>query len=222
MTYPVLHDQHHLRRTRATSLHLSGTTDQPDRHRDRHAGAHMVPDDTQRVREMASPAGFEPATFRLEGGCSGPLSYGDSLAVQVTRERGGPTADWIAPRVSPHRTSARPTQTGPSTAAHAPDNLISLRDSFGVYLAASGSPKRREWPGSRRPPEASRAHRERSRPASPVFVPQAARGATDAGDRLGASWGCEPDAGTDPGTIGRFLSERLPDRGANQVPEDDR
>ena len=26
---------------------------------------------------MASPAGFEPATGRLEGGCSGPLSYGD-------------------------------------------------------------------------------------------------------------------------------------------------
>ena len=27
---------------------------------------------------MASPAGFEPATGRLEGGCSGPLSYGDN------------------------------------------------------------------------------------------------------------------------------------------------
>ncbi len=27
---------------------------------------------------MASPAGFEPATGRLEGGCSGPLSYGDA------------------------------------------------------------------------------------------------------------------------------------------------
>jgi hypothetical protein len=25
---------------------------------------------TRRVRELASPAGFEPATFRLEGGCS--------------------------------------------------------------------------------------------------------------------------------------------------------
>jgi hypothetical protein len=28
---------------------------------------------------LASPAGFEPATFRLEGGCSGPLSYGDAV-----------------------------------------------------------------------------------------------------------------------------------------------
>ncbi len=27
--------------------------------------------------DIASPAGFEPATGRLEGGCSGPLSYGD-------------------------------------------------------------------------------------------------------------------------------------------------
>ena len=27
--------------------------------------------------EVASPAGFEPATGRLEGGCSDPLSYGD-------------------------------------------------------------------------------------------------------------------------------------------------
>ena len=27
---------------------------------------------------LASPAGFEPATGRLEGGCSGPLSYGDA------------------------------------------------------------------------------------------------------------------------------------------------
>ena len=26
---------------------------------------------------LASPAGFEPATGRLEGGCSSPLSYGD-------------------------------------------------------------------------------------------------------------------------------------------------
>jgi hypothetical protein len=26
---------------------------------------------------VASPAGFEPATGRLEGGCSDPLSYGD-------------------------------------------------------------------------------------------------------------------------------------------------
>ena len=25
---------------------------------------------------MARPAGFEPATYRLEGGCSNPLSYG--------------------------------------------------------------------------------------------------------------------------------------------------
>ena len=32
----------------------------------------------RRAREMASPAGFEPATGRLEGGCSGPLSYGDN------------------------------------------------------------------------------------------------------------------------------------------------
>ena len=30
-----------------------------------------------RQAELASPAGFEPATGRLEGGCSGPLSYGD-------------------------------------------------------------------------------------------------------------------------------------------------
>ncbi len=28
------------------------------------------------VREMARPAGFEPATTRLEGGCSIQLSYG--------------------------------------------------------------------------------------------------------------------------------------------------
>src|SRR3954463_13141310 len=33
-------------------------------------------------RWLASPAGFEPATFRLEGGCSGPLSYGDVLAAE--------------------------------------------------------------------------------------------------------------------------------------------
>ena len=29
---------------------------------------------------IASPAGFEPATGRLEGGCSGPLSYGDPFS----------------------------------------------------------------------------------------------------------------------------------------------
>ena len=27
----------------------------------------------------ASPAGFEPATYRLEGGCSIQLSYGDFI-----------------------------------------------------------------------------------------------------------------------------------------------
>ncbi len=32
---------------------------------------------------MASPAGFEPATGRLEGGCSGPLSYGDVVRCSV-------------------------------------------------------------------------------------------------------------------------------------------
>lgn len=30
------------------------------------------------THDMASPAGFEPATLRLEGACSGPLSYGDA------------------------------------------------------------------------------------------------------------------------------------------------
>ena len=35
---------------------------------------------------MAPPAGLEPATVRLEGGCSGPLSYGGSR-----RERTGAT-----------------------------------------------------------------------------------------------------------------------------------
>ena len=30
-------------------------------------------------REVARPAGFEPATIRLEGGCSIQLSYGRSI-----------------------------------------------------------------------------------------------------------------------------------------------
>src|SRR5882762_5527965 len=35
--------------------------------------------------ELASPAGFEPATFRLEGGCSGPLSYGDAARARCAK-----------------------------------------------------------------------------------------------------------------------------------------
>jgi hypothetical protein len=41
---------------------------------------------------VASPAGFEPATFRLEGGCSGPLSYGDGLGAQFTYDAGASAA----------------------------------------------------------------------------------------------------------------------------------
>ena len=33
---------------------------------------------------MARPAGFEPATYRLEGGCSNPLSYGRLSAHNTT------------------------------------------------------------------------------------------------------------------------------------------
>jgi hypothetical protein len=58
---------------------------QPDRHRDRHAAAPNVPCDTRRVLKLASPAGFEPATFRLEGWDIRARfrredSYGDSYA----------------------------------------------------------------------------------------------------------------------------------------------
>ena len=38
---------------------------------------------------MARPAGFEPATYRLEGGCSNPLSYG---RLQYTLPRSASTA----------------------------------------------------------------------------------------------------------------------------------
>jgi hypothetical protein len=34
--------------------------------------------------KMARPAGFEPATYRLEGGCSNPLSYGRLSAHNTT------------------------------------------------------------------------------------------------------------------------------------------
>jgi hypothetical protein len=36
--------------------------------------------------KMARPAGFEPATTRLEGGCSIQLSYGRAYAVASRRE----------------------------------------------------------------------------------------------------------------------------------------
>ena len=36
--------------------------------------------DNRRFGELARPAGFEPATYRLEGGCSNPLSYGRPIA----------------------------------------------------------------------------------------------------------------------------------------------
>src|SRR5260370_38507995 len=45
---------------------------------------------------MARPAGFEPAAYRLEGGCSNPLSYGrPSAGYHMTRCRpsGSPPAD---------------------------------------------------------------------------------------------------------------------------------
>ena len=36
---------------------------------------------------MAPPAGFEPATGRLEGGCSSPLSYGGATSHSLRRNR---------------------------------------------------------------------------------------------------------------------------------------
>src|SRR5258708_2166068 len=36
---------------------------------------------------LARPAGFEPATYRLEGGCSNPLSYGRPIAGYHSKTR---------------------------------------------------------------------------------------------------------------------------------------
>ncbi len=41
----------------------------------------------KRMKEMATPAGFEPATIRLEGECSIQLSYGANFSGTQTVPR---------------------------------------------------------------------------------------------------------------------------------------
>ena len=60
---------------------------------------------------MAPPAGFEPATGRLEGGCSSPLSYGGATGPQSTHESGCWAITW-----SDYTASTPLTERSPSLA----------------------------------------------------------------------------------------------------------
>ncbi len=56
---------------------------------------------------MARPAGFEPATIRLEGGCSIRLSYG-RLTVKIGRGREIRTPDILLPKQARYQTALYP------------------------------------------------------------------------------------------------------------------
>ena len=63
------------------------------------------------LADMVHPAGFEPATIRLEGGCSIQLSYGrllecePSQALKSGRSGGIRTPDILLPKQTRYRTA---------------------------------------------------------------------------------------------------------------------
>jgi hypothetical protein len=56
---------------------------------------------------MARPAGFEPATYRLEGGCSNPLSYGRPIVGYHVSAGRGPSQRLGRPEKVPRQGSGR-------------------------------------------------------------------------------------------------------------------
>lgn len=80
---------------------------------------------------MARPAGFEPATTRLEGGCSIQLSYGRMLEtnlrrlVQIGRSGGIRTPDILLPKQTRYRTALHSELKTPcvSSGAHNTDGV---------------------------------------------------------------------------------------------------
>ena len=67
-------------------------------------------------KQKAPPAGFEPATSRVEAGCSNPLSYG---GMEGFLPSGNFTASVRAHTTRPHTT--RPHTTQPHTTQPTPD-----------------------------------------------------------------------------------------------------
>ncbi len=57
---------------------------------------------------MAHPAGFEPATIRLEGGCSIQLSYGRLIIFLTGRGREIRTPDILLPKQARYQTALYP------------------------------------------------------------------------------------------------------------------
>ena len=145
---------------------------------------------------MARPVGFEPTTYRLEGGCSDPLSYGRLQYLRPLLPLPSPSrplAGRSCWRLGSHfSTSARFPSTWPSRSEIRP--LRSTQFCFPVYARTT----RRLCSGDGRPALATYATR------APLAAAQCTRGSMPAGK-------CRrPEASSRRGTAIRSLSTYLP------------